>query len=98
MRVPRRRRGSTMAEKRGTLEPRSGNKRYMRRGRGGRFGNQVGTARSLASDRRRTARSKVPSGQGDKGDRAATRAMRRSNASKGRKAAGARARRGEGVV
>jgi hypothetical protein len=44
-------------------------KRYVRRGTGGRFKESDDLGRSLAQDRQRKAKTKVKSGQGDKGDR-----------------------------
>ena len=44
-------------------------KRYVRRDRAGRFNESDDQGRSLAGDRRRKAKKKVRSGQGDKGDR-----------------------------
>jgi hypothetical protein len=43
--------------------------RYVRRGAGGKFKESVDVAKSLAADRRQKAKTKVRSGQGDKGDR-----------------------------
>ena len=45
-----------------------GSKRYVRRNRQGQFKKQVSVAHSLATDRRRRAKTKVPKGQGDRGD------------------------------
>jgi hypothetical protein len=44
-------------------------KRFVRRGSGGRFKESEDVGRSLAADRRKKAEAKVKSGQGDKGDR-----------------------------
>ena len=44
-------------------------KRYVRRGAGGRFKESDDVGKSLAQDRRRPAKRKTKSGQGDKGDR-----------------------------
>jgi len=44
-------------------------KRYVRRGAKGRFKESDDVGKSLASDRRRKAKTKVKAGQGDKGDR-----------------------------
>ena len=44
-------------------------KRYVRRGAGGRFKESDDVGRSLSADRRTKAKKKVKSGQGDKGDR-----------------------------
>jgi len=43
-------------------------KRYVRRDEKGRFDEVVDVGRSLAQDRRTSAKTKVPSGQGDRGD------------------------------
>ena len=45
-----------------------GSKRYVRRNRKGEFSKEVTVGRSLAADRRRQAKTKVPKGQGDRGD------------------------------
>lgn len=58
-----------MARKRELIEPNAGDKRYVRRDAKGRFDEVVDVGRSLAADRRRTAKTKTTSGQGDKGDR-----------------------------
>jgi hypothetical protein len=44
-------------------------KRYVRRGAKGRFKESDDVSRSLSADRRRKAKRKGSSGQGDKGDR-----------------------------
>jgi hypothetical protein len=44
-------------------------KRFVRRGSGGRFKESEDVGRSLSADRRKKAEAKVKSGQGDKGDR-----------------------------
>ena len=44
-------------------------KRFVRRGAGGKFKESDDVGRSLTVDRRTKARKKVKSGQGDKGDR-----------------------------
>jgi hypothetical protein len=45
-----------------------GSKRYVRRNPKGQFKKEVSVGRSLASDRRRQAKTKVRKGQGDRGD------------------------------
>ena len=45
------------------------NKMFGKRGAGGRFSEMDDLGRSLGTDRRRTAKTKVKSGHGDKGDR-----------------------------
>jgi hypothetical protein len=44
-------------------------KRFVRRGGGGRFKESDDMGKSLSADRRRKANTEVKSGQGDKGDR-----------------------------
>jgi hypothetical protein len=44
-------------------------KRFVRRGAGGRFKESDDVGKSLSADRRKKAKTKVKSGQGDKGDR-----------------------------
>lgn len=44
-------------------------KRYVRRSAGGQFKESDDVSRSLSQDRRRKAKKKTRSGQGDKGDR-----------------------------
>ena len=46
-----------------------GDKRYVRRGAKGRFKESDDVGKSLATDRRRKAKTKAKRGQGDKGDR-----------------------------
>ena len=58
-----------MATKRKLIEPRKGDKRYVRRGAKGRFKEVDDVGRSLARDRRRKAKTLAKRGQGDKGDR-----------------------------
>jgi hypothetical protein len=50
------------------IEPKKGDRRYTRRNKQGEFKKQVKVGRSLAADRKRTARTKVKKGQGDRGD------------------------------
>jgi hypothetical protein len=57
-----------VSTKRELIAPR-GDKRYVRRGKGGRFKESDDVSRSLSADRRRNAKTKVKPGQGDKGDR-----------------------------
>ena len=63
-------------------------KRYVRRGKRGRFKESDDMGRSLASDRRKKAKRAVKSGEGDKGDR-----RKRRKARKTRKTTKRRARR-----
>jgi len=51
------------------VEPHPGDKRFQRRDSKGRFGKSDDAGRSLASDIKQSARTKVKSGQGDRGDR-----------------------------
>jgi hypothetical protein len=44
-------------------------KRFVRRGAAGKFKESDDVGKSLKADRRKTAKTKVKSGQGDKGDR-----------------------------
>ena len=55
--------------KREIIEPKTGDKRYTRRGEKGQFtADQVNVGKSLAADRRSKAKTVVPKGQGDRGD------------------------------
>lgn len=58
-----------MASKREMIEPREGDKRYVRRDAQGRFDEVDDTGRSLSQDRKRQAKTQSRSGEGDKGDR-----------------------------
>ena len=59
-----------MASKRELIEPNKGDKRDVRRDAQGRFtDSQDDVGRSLAQDQKRKAKTKVKSGQGDRGDR-----------------------------
>ena len=60
-------------------------KRFVRRNRRGQFNESDDVGRSLAVDRRKRAKTKVKSGEGDKGDR-----PKRKAASKSRKKAATR--------
>ena len=52
------------------IEPQSGDKRYLRPGKRGKFtSKQVDVGRSLAADRRSKAKTIVKKGEGDRGDR-----------------------------
>ena len=55
------------AAKRELIAPR-GDKRYVRRSKGGQFSESDDVGRSLSADRRRKAKSKAKRGQGDRGD------------------------------
>jgi len=54
--------------KRELIEPNTGDKRYVRRKADGTFGKTVDLGRSLSVDKRTKAKTKVPKGQGDRGD------------------------------
>jgi hypothetical protein len=54
--------------KRTVVEPRKGDKRYVRRKKGRFTTEQDDVGRSLSQDRRRRAKKKAPKGQGDRGD------------------------------
>jgi hypothetical protein len=58
-----------MARKRELIEPKPGDKRYVRRDEKGRFQEVDDVGRSLAQDRKRQASTKSTKGQGDRGDR-----------------------------
>ena len=55
------------ASRRELIAPR-GDKRYVRRTKGGQFSESDDVSRSLSADRRRKARTKAKRGQGDRGD------------------------------
>lgn len=55
--------------KREVIEPRSNDKRYVRRDKAGQFtGDQVNLGNSLSADRRTKSKTIVPKGRGDRGD------------------------------
>lgn len=54
--------------KRTVLEPHKGDKRYLRRNAKGEFKKQVSMGRSLSADKKKSAKTKVAKGQGDRGD------------------------------
>jgi hypothetical protein len=64
--MPAKRKNKT--SKRTVIEPHKGDRRYARRNKQGEFKKQVDVGRSLAADRKRTAKTKVKKGQGDRGD------------------------------
>jgi hypothetical protein len=51
------------------IEPRKGDKRYVRRDTKGQFKEVDDVGRSLSQDRKRTANTVAKKGEGDKGDR-----------------------------
>ena len=61
-----------MASKRELIEPHPGDKRYVRRDDQGRFKESDDVSRSLSQDQRRKASTPAKPGQGDKGDRNAS--------------------------
>jgi hypothetical protein len=58
-----------MAGKRELIEPKPGDKRYVRRDGKGRFDEVEDVGRSLAGDIRQKAKTVSKPGQGDRGDR-----------------------------
>ena len=54
--------------KRTVIEPHKSDRRYVRRNKKGEFKKQVTVGRSLVADKKRTAKTKVKKGQGDRGD------------------------------
>lgn len=51
------------------IDPKRGGKRYVRRSSEGTFKESDQVSRSLATDRRTKAKTKIRKGQGDRGDR-----------------------------
>jgi hypothetical protein len=81
--------GEQMARKRELIDTGT-DKRYVRRNKlGTSFVESDDVGRSLAADRRQHAKTKVKSGEGDKGDRPRSKTKRKA-ASKGRKKAASR--------
>ena len=64
--MPTKQSGKT--SKRTVVQPRKGDRRYVRRNKAGQFKKEVNVGRSLVADRRRKAKTKVAKGQGDRGD------------------------------
>jgi len=62
------RKTASKTSERTVIEPHGGDRRYARRSKQGQFKKQVKPGRSLAADRRRKAKTKVPKGRGDRGD------------------------------
>jgi hypothetical protein len=58
-----------MPRKRELIEPKPGDKRYVRRDAKGRFDEVDDVSKSLSLDVRRKAKKTATKGQGDKGDR-----------------------------
>ena len=61
-------RKKSKTSKRTVIEPKKGDRRYVRRNKKGEFKKQVKVGKSLAADRKRKAKTKVEKGQGDRGD------------------------------
>ena len=59
---------TSKTSKRTVITPHKGDRSYVRRNKSGQFKKKVKTGRSLAADRRTKAKTKVPKGQGDRGD------------------------------
>ena len=59
---------SRKTSKRTVIQPRKGDRRYLRRNKAGQFKKEVNVGRSLAADRHRKAKTRVAKGQGDRGD------------------------------
>ena len=57
-----------MAGKRELIEPNSGDKRYVRRGKDGKFESEVDLNRSLSQDDKHNSKKTSKPGQGDRGD------------------------------
>jgi hypothetical protein len=55
--------------KREMIQPKAGDKRYIRRDDQGRIRSSEQVGRSLSQDRQRAAKSDTTKGQGDRGDR-----------------------------
>ena len=66
-----------LAAKREIIEPREGDKRFVRRDAQGRFNEVEDMGRSLSQDRKRQAKNSSRPGEGDKGDRNAGSRSRR---------------------
>ena len=60
------------------IEPRKGDKRFVRRGKKGQFKEVDDVGRSLAADRRKKAKKVARRGEGDKGDRPARKKKRKT--------------------
>jgi hypothetical protein len=68
------------------IEPRKRDKRFVRRGKKGRFKESDDTGRSLAADRRKKAKKVAKKGEGDKGDRARKKTKKKKRTTKGKPA------------
>lgn len=59
---------ASKTSKRTVVEPHKGDRSFIRRNKKGQIKKKVKTGRSLAADRRTSAKTKVKKGQGDRGD------------------------------
>ena len=66
--MPTKAKTKAKGSKRELVEPKKGDKRFVRRKADGTFGKTVNVGKSLSSDSRTKAKKKVPKGQGDRGD------------------------------
>jgi len=65
----KKRTGASKTSKRTLIEPSKGDRRFVRRSKKGEFTTkQVDVGRSLAADRLSKSKTKVPKGQGDRGE------------------------------
>jgi hypothetical protein len=69
--------------KRELIEPRSGDKRYVRRDAEGQFSESDDVGRSLSQDRKRTAKTEAKPGYGDRGDQKKRTASKKGASKKG---------------
>ena len=76
------------AKKRELVEPKKGDKRYVRRDTAGQFGETDDVGRSSARDQKTKSKTASKRGQGDKGDRKPAGKSTRKAASTSRKTAG----------
>src|SRR5437588_12424608 len=60
--------GTSKTSRRQVIEPKPGDKRYVRRNQEGKFKKEVDVGRSLSADRRQRSRTQVAKGQGDRGE------------------------------
>ncbi len=67
--IPKKKTGGRKKAAKRELIDTSADKRFVRRGAGGMFKESDDVGKSLTADRRTKAKTKVKSGQGDKGDR-----------------------------
>ena len=67
------------------IEPHKGDKRYVRRTKGGKFSKEVDVGRSLAADRRKKAKRVAKHGEGDRGDEKRRKTARKTKRKTARK-------------